>query len=93
MIQHIKHQIKICLRLSSITYQTQETFFEMKKGKNFGFKMQVFPHSYCSSTSSTPPKTPKNQHKTHQNLEREHFYETSKSVHGEKRKWRMRGKK
>ena len=59
MIQHIKHQIKICLRLSSITYQTQETFFEMKKGKNFGFKMQVFPHSYCSSTSSTPPKPQK----------------------------------
>ena len=36
---------------------------------------------------------PKSQHKTHQNLEREHFYEALKSDHGRKQKWRMRGER
>lgn len=36
---------------------------------------------------------PKNQRNIHQNLENEHFYEVSKSAHGGKWKWRMRGKR
>jgi len=67
----------------------------MNKGRkigDFGSKMQVFPHSYSSSTSSAPPN-PKSQHKTHQNLEKQHFYEALKSSYEGKWKWRMRWEK
>jgi len=64
----------------------------MKKGRkwgDFGFNTHVFPHSYIILYHPHDPN-PKRQHKTHQNLEKEHFYEALKSAHGGKWKWRMR---
>jgi len=45
--------------------------------------MQAFPHLYLVLHHPYHPN-PKNQHKTHQNLEKKHLYETSEGTYGGK---------
>ena len=48
--------------------------------------MKAFSYSHNRSTSSTPSKPPKNQHKTHQDLENGQFYKLPKVLMDEKMK-------